>query len=103
MFIVVYFGYKQYRIYTIDCLTASLMDTIWNCSLKDMLKLLTTREEMHSKEIANLQKRQQANEKKLEKIEAQLEEEKKKAEEASAERLTEVKGITDSKGKVHLL
>jgi len=76
------------------------MDTIWSCSLKDMMKLLNQREELHTKEVANLKAKQQNDEKRLAQVEAQLEEEKKKAEEVN-EKVNEVKGITDSKGKVY--
>jgi len=36
MFILVLFGYKQNRIFTINCLTATLMDYIWDNCLKDV-------------------------------------------------------------------
>jgi len=56
MFIVVYFGYKQHRIFTIDCLSASLIDAIIHNSLKDIHKLLLDKEEEHKKEIVNIGK-----------------------------------------------
>ena len=43
-----------------------------------MAKLITQREEVHNKEIGNLQKRQGDVEKKLAKVDASLEEERKK-------------------------
>mmetsp|Transcript_56147 Transcript_56147/g.64428 ORF Transcript_56147/g.64428 Transcript_56147/m.64428 type:complete len:248 (+) Transcript_56147:3-746(+) len=54
MFVLVYFGYKQYRIFCIECLTATLVDYIWKLCKQDMEKLLLTREDLHTKETANI-------------------------------------------------
>ena len=88
MFILVYFGYRQHRIFTIDCLTASLMDYIGKLCLEDMVELISKREELHNKEMTNLQKKMSASEKKLEKVEQQLkdEEDKRKLEEFQAQK-----------------
>ena len=99
MFILVYFGYKQHRIFTIDCLTASLMDYIGKLCLEDIVELLAKREESHSKEITNLQKKLSATEKKLDKVELQLKDEadRLKLEELQNEKAANTK---DAKGKV---
>ena len=87
MFILVYFGYRQYRIFAIDCLTASLMDNIWNFCHKDMIKLLTSREDLHNKELINLQKKIIHHEKRIQDIEKALvnPEEAKKLEEVKSQ------------------
>lgn len=98
MFILVYFGYRQHRIFTIDCLTASLMDYIGKLCLEDIVELLAKREESHSKEITNLQKKLSATEKKLDKVELQLRDE---ADRLKLEELQNEKAATkDAKGKV---
>lgn len=69
MFILVLFGYKQNRIFTIDCLSASLIDAILETSVKDVLKLLNEKEQCHISEINNLEKTVLVKiEKKLEEI-----------------------------------
>ena len=68
MFIVVYFGYKQHRIFTIDCLSASLIDAIIHNSLKDIHKLLLDKEEEHKKEIVNIGKQNMKLEKRVEEL-----------------------------------
>ncbi len=78
MFIVILFGYKQQRIFTIDCLAASLIDCIWANCLKDILKLLVSKEEQHTKELSNLQKKIVKIEARIEQLDKQLEEEQKK-------------------------
>jgi len=55
MFIQIQFGYKQSRVFTIDCLTATLMDTIWAACLSDILALLTSGEQKHRAQIAALE------------------------------------------------
>jgi len=62
------------------------MDNVWNFCLKDMAKLMTTRDDMHNKEIQNQQKKMVAFDKRVQEIDKQLkeEEEKKKTEEAKA-------------------
>jgi hypothetical protein len=78
MFILLLFGYKQNRIFTIDCLTASLIDCIWTNCFKDMQKLMQTKEEIFNKELGNLQKKFSNLEKKLENVDKQLKDEEKK-------------------------
>jgi len=97
MFILVYFGYRQHRIFTIDCLTASLMDYIGKLCLEDMVEIIAKREESHSKEITNLQKKLSATEKKFEKVEQQLKDE---ADRLKLEELQNEKAnAKDAKGK----
>ncbi len=43
MFIIILFGYKLTRVFTIDCLAATLFDCIWLNSFKDLFKLYTTK------------------------------------------------------------
>ena len=82
MFVLVYFGYKQYKIFCIECLTATLVDYIWKLCKQDMEKLLVTREDMHTKEIANIKVKIQKLSQQIDEYDAQLkaEEEKRKKE-----------------------
>ncbi len=84
MFIVVLFGYKQTKVFTIDCLTASLIDCIWTNCLKEILKNINVKEELLTKEQGKFQKRLAKLEKTLEETEKKIkdEEEKKANEEA---------------------
>jgi len=85
---MLFFGYKQNRIFTIDCLTATLMDCMWANALKDMQKLLLQKEDMLNRESFQLQKKLNNLEKKYEGIEKQIkdEEAKKNAELAKDEK-----------------
>ncbi len=65
MFILVQFGYKQSRIFTIDCLTSTLIDCIWANCIKDINKNLTSKEELFTKTIGDIHKKISSNEKKL--------------------------------------
>ena len=86
MFIMLYFGYKQSRIFTIDCLTATLMDCMLSNSLKDMLKLLAQKEEYLNREVSSIHKKLNVLDKKLEGVEKQIkDEENKKASELAKE------------------
>lgn len=75
MFIMLLFGYKQNRIFTTDCLTATLMDCIWANALKDMDKLLLQKEDLLNRESFQQQKKLNNVEKKIEGIEKQIKEE----------------------------
>lgn len=68
MFILVLFGYRQNRVFTIDCLSASLIDAILDNSLKDMLRLISDKEAQHTEELTLIEKTH------LPKIEKKLEE-----------------------------
>ncbi len=69
MFILVLFGYRQSRIFTIDCLSASLIDAILDHSVKDMLKLVSEKEAQHQEELTLIEKTHLAKiEKRLEEI-----------------------------------
>ena len=89
MFILVYFGYKQYRIFCINSLTASLMDYIWRFSKQDMEKLLGLREEIHNKEINTLQIKLKNSAQRLEELEVLIkkDEERKKRDEEEKQQL----------------
>lgn len=82
MFVLVYFGYKQYRIFCIECLTATLVDYIWKLCKQDMEKLLITREDMHIKEVSNIKVKIQKISQQIDELDQQIkaEEEKKKKE-----------------------
>lgn len=93
MFIMLLFGYKQNRIFTIDCLTATLMDCIWANALKDMDKLLAQKEESLGREGFHQQRKLAAAEKKVEGLEKQIkdEEAKKQAELSKEEKKKQAK------------
>lgn len=78
MFIMLLFGYKQNRIFTIDCLTATLMDCIWANALKDMQKLLVQKEDLLNRENFSIQKKIANLEKKIEALEKQIKDEENK-------------------------
>lgn len=75
MFILLLFGYKQSRIFTIDCLTATLMDCIWTNSLKDMQKTILQKEDILNRENNSIQKKISNLEKKIEIIDKQIKDE----------------------------
>lgn len=66
MFVLICFGYKLFKYYTIDCLTASLADAIWIGCVKETIKHFNAREEIFTKEIQAYNKRLQVAEKKYE-------------------------------------
>lgn len=69
MFILVVFGYRQSRLFTIDCLTATLMDSIWQSAHKELQSNFIKREELFNKEKITLQKKIAKTEARLEQIE----------------------------------
>ena len=69
MYIEVEFGYKQSRLFNINCLTAPLIDAVNERSIKDMQSLLKQKEDGFKKDIAALAKREAAIVKRLEKLE----------------------------------
>lgn len=75
MFILINFGYKLQKVFTIDCLAATLFDCIWATCFKELLKMYATKQDLFAKEIQNHQKRIEKNEKRLEEVEAKLKEE----------------------------
>jgi len=50
MFILILFGYKQSKIFAIDCLTATLIDSIWATAMKEINSNLKAKEELLGKE-----------------------------------------------------
>jgi hypothetical protein len=66
MFILVNFGYKMQKVFTIDCLAATLFDCIWLTCYKELLKVYASKQDIFAKEIINHQKRIEKNEKRLE-------------------------------------
>eukprot|EP00828_Plagiopyla_frontata_P037669 TRINITY_DN4946_c0_g1_i2.p2 TRINITY_DN4946_c0_g1~~TRINITY_DN4946_c0_g1_i2.p2 ORF type:complete len:284 (-),score=90.11 TRINITY_DN4946_c0_g1_i2:1895-2746(-) len=109
MFILIQFGYKQSRVFTIDCLTATLIDCIWVTCIKDIQKLVSTKEDQMFKELNHCQKKLQKQESKLEEIDKQIKinEEKKLEEEAQDEnskkkkdnKKPQIKAVVKKKGK----
>jgi hypothetical protein len=51
MFIVLVFGYNQKMIFSIDCLTASLMDYIWRNSIDTINVYLSEKKLFFTNEI----------------------------------------------------
>ncbi|KAM3141335.1 hypothetical protein pb186bvf_006453 [Paramecium bursaria] len=72
MFILVLFGYKQFKVFTIDCLGQTLIDCIWNTSLKEINKNLTLKEEQHTKDQKNASSKIKHNEARIKEISQQL-------------------------------
>eukprot|EP01017_Pseudomicrothorax_dubius_P034373 TRINITY_DN4702_c0_g1_i1.p1 TRINITY_DN4702_c0_g1~~TRINITY_DN4702_c0_g1_i1.p1 ORF type:complete len:288 (-),score=76.17 TRINITY_DN4702_c0_g1_i1:118-921(-) len=68
MYVLINYGYKLNKIYSTDCLLATLMDYIWTNSYKDIIKQLQSREELFNKEIKTNDSRRNALEKKLENV-----------------------------------
>ena len=80
MFISVEFGYKQKRLFNINCQTASLIDAVNDECYRDMDTFMKKRIDFFNKEIGQWKKKEAALLKKLEKIEPNKEEEDKKEE-----------------------
>lgn len=98
MFILVCFGYKLFKYFAIDCLTASLADAIWIGCIKETLRVFAIKEDLFTKEIQSYTKRLQVAEKKWETILAK----EKKEEEAAAGKEDPTKKAADKgppKGK----
>ena len=74
MFILVLFGYKLSKIFTIDCLASSLFDCIWTTCTKDILKIYSSKEAQFLKEIIDRQKRVEKAEKRIEELDAKIKE-----------------------------
>ncbi|CAD8193758.1 unnamed protein product [Paramecium pentaurelia] len=75
MFILVLFGYKQYKVFTIDVLGNTLLDCIWTQAIKEITKLLTAKDEQHQKDQKTAQQKISLNEKRISAINQQLQEE----------------------------
>lgn len=72
MFILVLFGYKQSKIFAIDCLTATLIDSIWFTALKEINSNFKSKEDVLSKEKIALVKKISRHEARLEQIDKQI-------------------------------
>lgn len=57
MFIMINFGYKCKKIFTIDCLAAALFDCIWEACYKELKDIYDTKEAFFNKEILAHQKK----------------------------------------------
>lgn len=75
MFILVLFGYRQSKIFAIDCLTATLIDSIWLTALKEINNNLKVKEELLTKEKAALLRKITKNEARIIEIDKLLKEE----------------------------
>ncbi|EGR32639.1 hypothetical protein IMG5_076690 [Ichthyophthirius multifiliis] len=99
MFILVLFGYKQSRIFTIDCLTATLTDCIWQNCIKDTNKNILQKEEQHNKEKNLLQKKIQKIEVKIEQIDKLIKDEEEKIDSNDKKKQEEKNKKVAKKGK----
>ena len=65
MFIMINFGYRSRKLFTIDCLAAALFDYIWNGCYKDLFELYAEKLIIFEKESAEHLKKMEINEKAL--------------------------------------
>lgn len=72
MFIVVRFGYRLRKYFTIDCLTASLSDCIFADCLAEIIKVLGQKEVMFQKEINERNKKTPILEKSIETLDSKI-------------------------------
>lgn len=70
MFISVEFGYKQKRLFNIDCQTASLIDAINDSCYADMNTFLKKQSDIFNKEMAQWKKKLKTDEEKQEEANA---------------------------------
>ncbi len=50
MFILINFGYRSRKIFTIDCLAAAVFDCIWEACHKELLDTYNAKETLFAKE-----------------------------------------------------
>lgn len=50
MFILINFGYRSRKIFTIDCLAAAVFDCIWEACYKELLETYNSKEVLFVKE-----------------------------------------------------
>lgn len=50
MFILILYGYRQSKIFAIDCLAATLIDSIWATAMKEINMNLKAKEDLLGKE-----------------------------------------------------
>ena len=72
MFIVVRFGYRLRKYFTIDCLTASLSDCIFKECMAFVLKTLEQKEVVFQKEIGERTKKTPVLEKSIETLDSKI-------------------------------
>ena len=72
MLIVVRFGYRQRRYFTINCLTASLADFIFLDCMAEMVKLCDLKEAQFQKEIVERTKKGPLIQKKIETLDSKI-------------------------------
>lgn len=75
MFILINFGYRSRKIFTIDCLAAALFDHIWQACYRELIDTYHAKDVLFVKEAEAHQAKIEANEKKLEAVTAKLKEE----------------------------
>lgn len=75
MFILIQFGYKLSKVFSIDCLAASLFDCIWATCTKEMLRVYSVKEVQFAKEVQDRQKKVEKAEKRVEELDAKIKEE----------------------------
>ena len=74
MFILINFGYRCRKIFTIDCLAAALFDYIWEACYKELLDTYVNKDALFIKETELHQAKIVENEKKLEDVNNKLKE-----------------------------
>lgn len=82
MFILINFGYRSRKMFTIDCLAAAVFDCIWEACYKELLDTYNNKEVLFTKEADSHAAKIEASEKRIEIVIAKLKEE----EEASGEK-----------------
>lgn len=75
MFILINFGYRCRKIFTIDCLAAAVFDCIWDACYKELLDTYNHKEAQCVKETESHQAKIEASEKRLEVVVVKLKEE----------------------------
>lgn len=75
MFILINFGYRSRKIFTIDCLAAALFDCIWEACYKELFDTYNAKDALFVKQVEAHQGKIESNQKKLEAVSAKLKEE----------------------------
>jgi hypothetical protein len=75
MFILINFGYRCRKIFTIDCLAAAVFDCIWEACYKELLDTYNNKEVLFAKETEAHTAKIEASEKRLEIVIVKLKEE----------------------------
>jgi hypothetical protein len=61
MFILVNFGYKSRKIFTIDCLAAALFDCIWEMCYQELFDTYVQKEDLFAKDFESHQIKIESN------------------------------------------